>query len=468
MTLDYEALVSHGTPTQQFLSLCLHAGGHVFEQLRGTRCPSPEEAMEQGMLFRWIDVALFLRKYGAGLDWAELDRHARDRRVSESLVACLAGVRAWLGIALPGDAESILTRWEESAVRQRSSGLRRRLEQWWETRSYRRGRLQTSMPDVLYYLVPHRAFFSPSSGVPLMLKRLRHVLAAGASLSWGLMSYACFAFITSLRRGVRTGGAAMFLLLLCCVASGHEFNDDYGDTVAASLPIPMGSNVAGRIEIDVDEDWFSFQASYATNKEIVVTVATGTLWNSTAGLSAPDGVVSLVLTDSVSSVTSRVSWIHIGPPATYFVRVAGFASFTTGTYTLAVAEQPFSDQDNDGLPDSWELACFGNTNQPATGVSGDYDGDGSSNLDEFLAGTHPTNEASLLQLTGFSATNGPASVSWVAVPYRYYDVEACTNLAAGVWDYLGTVTNLNALGTLRFDDPAAPLPPVRFYRVRCL
>jgi hypothetical protein len=257
-------------------------------------------------------------------------------------------------------------------------------------------------------------------------------------------------------------------ILLAVSASAHDFNDDCGDSPASAQSVTMGSNISRRIEIDVDEDWYYFQVSYSTNKEIVVTVTTGTLWNSTAGLAAPDGVVSLASTDSVASVTSTVSWIHIGPPATYFIRVAGFASFTTGTYTLAVNELPFADLDYDGMPDAWEIACFGNTNQPASGVSGDYDEDGSFNIQEFLAGTHPTNENSRLQVTGFSATNGPTTVSWTAVPYRYYDVDACTNLAGGVWDYLGSVTNLNSLGALRFDDPTEPLPPMRFYRVRCL
>ncbi len=262
--------------------------------------------------------------------------------------------------------------------------------------------------------------------------------------------------------------AMLSLVVLALSASAHEFNDDYGDTAAISQPVTMGSNVLGRIEIDVDEDWFSFQSSYSTNKEIIVTVATGTLWNSTAGLSAPDGVMTLVGTDSVVSVTSRVSWIHIGPPVTYFVRVAGFASFTTGTYTIAVNELPFQDDDHDGMADAWEIACFGNTNQPASGVSGDYDQDGSFNIDEFRAGTQPTNEYSRLRVTGLSATNGPSSVSWAAEPYRFYDVEVSTNLMVGGWDYLGTVTNLNSLGTLRYDDPTVPVSPIRFYRVRCL
>lgn len=46
-----------------------------------------------------------------------------------------------------------------------------------------------------------------------------------------------------------------------------------------------------------------------------------------------------------------------------------------------------------GMPDSWQLAHFGNLNQLP---NRDFDGDGSSNLQEFLNGTNPTNSASVL------------------------------------------------------------------------
>src|SRR5665213_2379966 len=46
-----------------------------------------------------------------------------------------------------------------------------------------------------------------------------------------------------------------------------------------------------------------------------------------------------------------------------------------------------------GMPDSWQLSYFGNLNQTATG---DFDGDGVPNLQEFLDGTDPANAASAL------------------------------------------------------------------------
>ena len=46
-----------------------------------------------------------------------------------------------------------------------------------------------------------------------------------------------------------------------------------------------------------------------------------------------------------------------------------------------------SDGDGDGLPDWWEMIYFGSLSQTA---AGDYDGDGTSNLSEYLQGRDPT------------------------------------------------------------------------------
>lgn len=52
-----------------------------------------------------------------------------------------------------------------------------------------------------------------------------------------------------------------------------------------------------------------------------------------------------------------------------------------------------ADTDGDGLPDAWELANFGNLSQTA---NGDPDGDWMTNLQEYQAGTNPTNPRSKL------------------------------------------------------------------------
>jgi hypothetical protein len=78
--------------------------------------------------------------------------------------------------------------------------------------------------------------------------------------------------------------------------------------------------------------------------------------------SANEGPYSVVLANSSGSVTSLVTQLYM-------------------------------DSRGVGMPDSWQLAYFGNLNQNPTG---DFDGDGVNNLQEFLDGTNPTNAASAL------------------------------------------------------------------------
>jgi hypothetical protein len=85
-----------------------------------------------------------------------------------------------------------------------------------------------------------------------------------------------------------------------------------------------------------------------------------------------------------------------------------------GSVTSAPAMLWF-DGNGNGLPDSWEMAHFGNLYQTATG---DYDSDGVSNLDEFLEGTNPTDPNSFnprlyIQTTDFG-------VAIALPPVRYY------------------------------------------------
>jgi hypothetical protein len=59
---------------------------------------------------------------------------------------------------------------------------------------------------------------------------------------------------------------------------------------------------------------------------------------------------------------------------------SAFGAVTSGPVTL------LRDSNGNGLPDPWALAYFGNLNLTATG---DFDGDGISDLEEYLEGTNP-------------------------------------------------------------------------------
>jgi hypothetical protein len=109
------------------------------------------------------------------------------------------------------------------------------------------------------------------------------------------------------------------------------------------------------------------------------------------------------------------------------------------------------DSDGDGMPDAWELLYFGD---PTNGVAGAHgDSDGASNLEEYYAGTNPTNPASVLKATIVGKGGGAAQVV-VAYPTvqaagdgysgltRTYDLEADSNLATGSWQGVAGATNI--------------------------
>ncbi len=122
------------------------------------------------------------------------------------------------------------------------------------------------------------------------------------------------------------------------------------------------------------------------------------------------------------------------------------------------------DTDLNGLPDWWELECFGQLT--ATEPNGDADHDGVDNLAEWLSGTNPTNAASFLRLITpmVNATNGFA-IQWSSVPGKVYRLERATNLLSGFDSNVRT--NIIATPPINTEIDAVVLPGnSRFYRIR--
>jgi hypothetical protein len=88
-----------------------------------------------------------------------------------------------------------------------------------------------------------------------------------------------------------------------------------------------------------------------------------------------------------------------------------------------------------GIPQDWMVAFFGSDifSWPSPYV--DSDGDGVSNLNEFLQGTNPTNSASVLRQRLDSTQQGPF-LSWNTQPGLVYQVQVSTNMNS--WSNLGS------------------------------
>lgn len=79
------------------------------------------------------------------------------------------------------------------------------------------------------------------------------------------------------------------------------------------------------------------------------------------------------------------------------------------------------DADVDGIPDNWENA-HGLSPANSGDAGADADGDGSSNYQEYIAGTNPTNALSRLAV-GIMVADGQAAVSFPAVSNRTYSIQ---------------------------------------------
>jgi hypothetical protein len=101
----------------------------------------------------------------------------------------------------------------------------------------------------------------------------------------------------------------------------------------------------------------------------------------------------------------------------------------SSSFNITVNAPAGTDADSDSLPDSWEQQYF---NGPTNAIAdADDDGDGFSNLQEYISGFNPTNGTLFFKVTTFetpTATNGGFVVRWNAVTGRVYGVHWTTNL----------------------------------------
>jgi hypothetical protein len=110
-----------------------------------------------------------------------------------------------------------------------------------------------------------------------------------------------------------------------------------------------------------------------------------------------------------------------------------------------------ADSDGDGLPDAWEMAWFGTLTRNG---AGDYDGDGMTDLQEYLAGTNPTDRNSFLKIDSVDVGGGAARVHFTAAAGRTYSILYRSNLGGGTWSKLADVPVQAGSGPVTVTDPA--------------
>jgi len=193
-----------------------------------------------------------------------------------------------------------------------------------------------------------------------------------------------------------------------------------------------------------------------------------------------DGAVSnLVSAMPVRSFTSHHVYQNSDPMAsnrltfTISLRLRDDADEvnTNRAVTITFYDSPsIADIDGDGLADTWEDFYLGDRN--STGAQ-DNDGDGQSNLAEYIAGTDPLDSQDALTLR-IGQTGAEHDISFLGhrtggIGYgtraRYYTIECATNIT-GSWRPVGALNNVPASDGLIHLLQPSPGGAMQFYRVR--
>jgi alpha-D-xyloside xylohydrolase len=165
-----------------------------------------------------------------------------------------------------------------------------------------------------------------------------------------------------------------------------------------------------------------------------------------------DGVSMTQFTNAADFAQAGQGWLYDGRfVQVKFTHPGGMAEITFGPSSAG-----------DGISDSWRLYYFGTTaTNSQTCAACDPDGDGMSNLQEYLAGTNPTNSASVLLITQLDATS--QLIVWNSIAGKNYQVYSASNLASPFMPVSGTIS---ATGPEASFTDTVPAGVRRFYRVR--
>ena len=152
---------------------------------------------------------------------------------------------------------------------------------------------------------------------------------------------------------------------------------------------------------------------------------------------------------------ANIGWINLG-------------TFTQSVRTDSIA--PGTDTDGDRLADAYEFEFTNPDTLTLLSATGDQDGDGATDLAEYLAATNPLASDDLFKITAFSAgIDGSAfTLTWRSNPARRYRLLEDDDLSTGP-GFLPVLDNIvpdAGATTTRVAPPVSA--PMRFFRVESI
>lgn len=242
------------------------------------------------------------------------------------------------------------------------------------------------------------------------------------------------------------------------IGMGASFNNSSNNQSAPSLASATVSAVVNPNGTDIDGTLFS----------IANTTFRIEFFANPAGTQEGKSFIGSTSVTSNGSGVATFATVHLAavtPVGSAITCTATDANGNTSSFSGPIPATT-TDTDGDGVPDNWTNLHFGHL----TGQMGDHsradddaDGDGMTNLQEFLAGTDPKDGASALRVTSVARNGGDFTFTFTSTIGKTYRVEASDDLASSSWQIL--VDQLFAAGaSVTIADPADPTRPRRFYR----
>ena len=207
------------------------------------------------------------------------------------------------------------------------------------------------------------------------------------------------------------------------------------DTIAPSVPVGLSASAVSTTQINL---------TWSASSD-AVGVAGYTIYR--------EGV------EVGSTESSSYSDVGLSASSTYAYSLAAYdAAGNYSSQSAAVSATTAPEVDSDNLPDDWEIQYFGGINAVNGAEAEDFDGDGSSNYDEWLAGTDPSDATDLLELRPV------VGVAWASVRDRSYEIDYSDNN----WKtFITSETLLGGGGPMVWIDPSdGTLIHKRQYRVQ--